>query len=367
MEIVYKQTKELIPYVNNSRTHDEKQVNQIASSIKEFGFTNPLLIDEKDSIIAGHGRLMAANKLKMVEVPCIVLEGLTETQKKAYVIADNKLALNAGWDEELLKIEIEGLKELDFEIDILGFDSKEMDSLFLREVEGVEENFDETLVETRVKKGDVWKLGNHKLICGDSYKKSDIELLCGGVKADIVILDPPFDMEDDSWVENLSFAKNGCPTFLMASDKQTVRISQKIPNFRHFLIHDRVSAVMLNSNMPMSRHTIISFFCEHPGKYFRNLKDYFTTIMEINRNYKSTEKKECSKMGKPVEIPKKLIEHYSKPEDIVLSLFGGGGGDLIASEITGRTCYINELLPEQCDIIISRWEQLTGNIAEKIN
>lgn len=129
VQIVYKRTKELIPYVNNSRTHDEKQVNQIASSIKEFGFTNPLLIDEKGSIIAGHGRLMAANKLKMAEVPCIVLEGLTEAQKKAYVIADNKLALNAGWDEELLKLEIEGLKEVGFGIDILGFDSDELEKM----------------------------------------------------------------------------------------------------------------------------------------------------------------------------------------------------------------------------------------------
>ena len=133
MEITYKKVKDLIPYINNSRTHSEEQVNQIVASMNEFGFTNPLLIDEKDNIIAGHGRLLASKKLNMEEVPCIVLSSLTETQKKAYVIADNKMALNAGWDEELLKIELENLKELDFDLELTGFSSKEIDKIFEEE------------------------------------------------------------------------------------------------------------------------------------------------------------------------------------------------------------------------------------------
>ena len=130
MEIVYKKVSDLIPYVNNSRTHSNSQVNQICASINEFGFTNPLLIDEKDNIIAGHGRLLASKKLDMEEVPCIVLKGLTEAQKKAYIIADNKMALNAGWDEELLKLELENLKELDFDLELTGFDEKELKKIF---------------------------------------------------------------------------------------------------------------------------------------------------------------------------------------------------------------------------------------------
>lgn len=129
MQIVYKKVNELIPYINNSRTHSEEQVNQIVANINEFGFTNPLLIDEKDNIIAGHGRLLASKKLKMEEVPCIVLSGLTEAQKKAYVIADNKMALNAGWDFNLLSLELENLKELDFDLELTGFDTDEIDSL----------------------------------------------------------------------------------------------------------------------------------------------------------------------------------------------------------------------------------------------
>lgn len=134
MEIIYKKVNDLIPYINNSRTHSEEQVNQIVASINEFGFTNPLLIDEKDNIIAGHGRLLASKKLKMEEVPCIVLSGLTEAQKKAYIIADNKMALNAGWDEELLKIELENLKELDFDLELTGFNVDELDDIFQADV-----------------------------------------------------------------------------------------------------------------------------------------------------------------------------------------------------------------------------------------
>ena len=178
MEIIYKKVRDLIPYVNNSRTHSEEQVNQICASINEFGFTNPLLIDEKDSIIAGHGRLIASKKLGMEEVPCIVLEGLTEAQKKAYIIADNKMALNAGWDEELLKIELENLKELDFDLELTGFNVDELDELFKEdeeEQEIIEDDFDiEPPEEPKAKLGDIYQLGKW-VICKKCGKKHFID------------------------------------------------------------------------------------------------------------------------------------------------------------------------------------------------
>ena len=201
MEIVYKKANELIPYINNSRTHSEEQINQIVASINEFGFTNPLLIDEKDNIIAGHGRLLASKKLKMEEVPCIVLSGLTEAQKKAYIIADNKMALNAGWDEELLKIELENLKELDFDLELTGFDVDELDDIFQAEEEKqiVEDDFDiEPPEEPKSKLGDIYQLGNHRLMCGDSTSEEDVAKLMNGVKADMVFTDPPYGMKKEN-------------------------------------------------------------------------------------------------------------------------------------------------------------------------
>ena len=201
MEIIYKKVQDLIPYINNSRTHSEEQVNQIVASINEFGFTNPLLIDEKDNIIAGHGRLMASKKLGMEEVPCIVLEGLTEAQKKAYIIADNKMALNAGWDEELLKIELENLKELDFDLELTGFNVDELDDILgnnEEETEIVEDEVPDVPEEPKAKLGDIYQLGSHFLMCGDSTKEEDVAKLMNGVKADMVFTDPPYGMKKEN-------------------------------------------------------------------------------------------------------------------------------------------------------------------------
>ena len=184
MEIIYKKVSELVPYINNARTHNNEQVDQICASINEYGFTNPILIDEKNSIIAGHGRLLAAKKLKMKEVPCIVLCGLTEAQKKAYIIADNKLALNAGWTDELLKIEFENLKELDFDLNLTGFSADEIDEILGEgKKEIVEDDFDiEPPEEPKAKLGDIYRLGNHRLMCGDSTKEEDVKKLVGEQK-----------------------------------------------------------------------------------------------------------------------------------------------------------------------------------------
>ncbi len=199
LKVEYKNIKELIPYCNNSRTHSDDQVLQIASSIKEFGFTNPVLIDGQGGIIAGHGRIMAAQKLKMDEVPTITLSDLSEAQKKAYIIADNKLALNSGWDDELLKIELEQLKELDFDLGLIGFSDDELALLMGGETtEGLvdEDQVPELVDDPVTVLGDVWVLGNHRLMCGDSTSIDAVEKLMDGQKADMVFTDPPYGMKE---------------------------------------------------------------------------------------------------------------------------------------------------------------------------
>ena len=198
LTIEYKKTGELIPYINNSRTHSEKQVQQVAASIKEFGFTNPILIDEGNGIIAGHGRLQAAQMLNLNEVPTITLEGLTEAQRKAYVIADNQLALNAGWDLDALKLEVDRLGELDFDISLLGFDDDMLAGLMEEEpAEGLtdEDEVPELEDDPVTVEGDVWILGNHRLMCGDSTSIDAVDKLMAGNKADMVFTDPPYNID----------------------------------------------------------------------------------------------------------------------------------------------------------------------------
>lgn len=190
---------ELIPYVNNSRTHSKEQITKLRSSLREFGFINPVLIDKDKNIIAGHGRVIAAKEEGIKEVPCVLVEHLTEAQKKAYIIADNKLALDAGWDNEILALEIESLKDLDFDVFLTGFDAAEIDDLFskVHDKEIKEDDFDveEALKETPIsKQGDVWLLGRHKLVCGDSTDAKTYEMLMEGNKANLVVTDPPYNV-----------------------------------------------------------------------------------------------------------------------------------------------------------------------------
>jgi len=194
-EIVHKPIADLIPYANNARTHSDEQVAQIAASIKEFGFTNPILLDGTNGIIAGHGRLMAARKLSLDTVPCIELSHLSEAQKKAYILADNRLAMNSGWDTQLLTLELKSLDDEGFDLEMLGFDAKELSDLLQPEqVEGLtDEDAVPELPETPVTKlGDIWLLGNHRLMCGDSTSIDAVEKLINGMLVDLVVTDPPY-------------------------------------------------------------------------------------------------------------------------------------------------------------------------------
>lgn len=400
MEIVYKKIKDLIPYINNSRTHSEEQVNQIVASINEFGFTNPLLIDEKDNIIAGHGRLLASKKLKMEEVPCIVLSGLTEVQKKAYIIADNKMALNAGWDDELLKLELENLKELNFNLELTGFNIDELEDVFQvqEEQEVIEDDFDiKPPEEPKAKYGDIYQLGNHRLMCGDSIKTEDIEKLMNGNKADMVFTDPPYgvsasggrsqtkqklgmkaiandelrnnDLTDflNNFIKNLRY-KDGASIYICypwATQKEfTEAIQMNDLKIKNCIIWDKKVFGLNGFKGYRPQYEMIYFCCKNDFFWYGDKSQ--SNIWQISREIKRKEQGNHP-TPKPIELISKALKNSSKQEDIVLDVFGGSGSTLIACEQLNRNCYMMELDPKYIDVIINRWEQFTGEKAIKIN
>ena len=398
MKIVYKKVNDLIPYINNSRTHSEEQVNQIVASINEFGFTNPLLIDEKDNIIAGHGRLLASKKLKMEEVPCIILEGLTEAQKKAYIIADNKMALNAGWDEELLKIELENLKELDFDLELTGFNVDELDDIFQveEEQEVIEDDFDiEPPEEPKAKLGDIYQLGSHRLMCGNSTSEEDVAKLMNGTKADMVFTDPPYNvdysnadrpkasktdlgrikndvMNVDDFIYFLSevykrldeSTKDDSSFYIWYADKSTIAFYSALYEtnieFKQLLIWKK--PMLLGRSKYQWAHEPCIFAIKG-SPYFTEDRTK-TTVWDFGGYDKS---KNVHPTQKPLFLPTEAINNSSKKEDIVLDLFGGSGSTLIACEQLNRICYMMELDPKYVDVIIKRWEEFTGKKAVKLN
>ncbi|WP_278572134.1 DNA methyltransferase [Fusobacterium ulcerans] len=377
LKIVEIETDKIKEYENNAKEHPEWQVKQIAESISKFGFNDPIAINKDHIIIEGHGRYQAALMLKMGKIPCIVLSGMTEAEERAYIIAHNKLTMNTGFDLEKLSYELNSLKIDNIDLGITGFNEDEINLILNKEIkieveeEIQEDNFDESKVETICKYGQIYKLGEHKLICGNSFDKDTYKSLLLEIKADLMFCDPPYDMKETLWTNNMEFKKTGSPLLLMAGDKQTLKLCSELikkgEEFRQFLIHDRENAMLVNTNTPMSQHTIISLFCDHPSKYFVNLNDHFTSIIKCKKTYNSnTEEKMHSKMGKPVPLIASLFQHYCKKDDIILDLFGGGGSSIIACEQIKRKCYSIELDPKQCDIIISRWEQFTGKKAELI-
>ena len=384
MQIVYKKVQDLIPYINNSRTHSEEQVNQIVASINEFGFTNPLLIDEKDNIIAGHGRLLASKKLKMEEVPCIVLSGLTEAQKKAYIIADNKMALNAGWDDELLKLELENLKELDFDLELTGFNVDELDDIFQveEEQEIVEDDFEiEVPEEPKAKLGDIYQLGNHRLMCGSALIKEDVEKLLDNNKCELTFTDPPYQLDTQgggilkSANSMKQIKENGVDSF--EPSKLILFSDTNIYCHNKPLIKKYIELAEEN-NKPydLCFYKKTNTVPNYKGHMMTDC-EYIAIIGNQDPN-KGLEKEEYSKCyigqkdndnelsySKPVGLCAKYIKLYGKEN--VLDLFGGSGSTLIACEQLNKRCFIMELLPEYVDVIIQRWENFTGKKAVLLN
>jgi DNA modification methylase len=401
-QVEWLETKNLIPYAKNSRTHSDTQVAQIAGSIKEFGFNNPVLIDEDNGIIAGHGRVLAAQKLGLQAVPCIRLAHLSDTQRKAYVIADNRLALNAGWDDSMLMLELQELKAEDFNLDLLGFEAEELNALLnpIKETEGLtdEDAVPEVPEEPKTKLGDIYQLGRHRLMCGDSTSIDAVEKLMDGQKSDMVFTDPPWNvnygavdkgnamgykprtilndhMTDDKWDDFVTgicsalFAssKPGCPIYVVMSAQEWPVLDKCL---RQAGFHWSSTIIWAKDRLVLSRkdyHTQyepIWYGWNESAARLVNVEDRKQSdLWNIERPSKS----ELHPTTKPVELIERALNNSSKPNANVLDLFGGSGSTMIACEKLGRTNFSMELDPKYCDVIVKRWEEFTGqkaNLAE---
>jgi len=393
MQIKEIEVAKLIPYANNSRTHDDAQVAQLAASIKEFGFRNPILVDGV-GIIAGHGRLLAARKLGLEKVPTIDCSDMTETQKKAYIIADNKLALNSGWDINLLSLELQELDSNGFNLELLGFDSKELDELLAPEV--VEGLTDEDAVpdvpdEPKTKLGDIYILGNHRLMCGDSTSIDAVEKLLECQKADLLFTDPPYGVsyegghnkkkrqgiiadtlqgEDltDLFYESLSTAitwlKDGSALYVWyASGKsiETFASLAKLPlKLRAVIQWYKVKSGL---GAFMSQYIPNCEPCMYLHKEGCSPAWYGPTNEKTVWELKKESTNSFHPTQKPVELPERAITNSTKQGDMVLDLFGGSGSTLIACEKINRFARLMELDPKYCDVIVKRWEDFTGKQA----
>ena len=397
IELKYQNITNITPYARNSRTHSDEQVAQVAASIQEFGWTNPILIDETSTIIAGHGRLMAAQRLGLEQVPTIMLQNLTEAQKKAYVIADNKLALNAGWDEEMLAVEIEELLDQGYDTDLLGFEADEIDSL-LADANKVDEGLtDEDAVPELPEEpisvlGDVWVLGRHRLICGDSTSMDVADKVTKNQKVDLVFTDPPYNadyksrgnnellrkgikndaMSDsafDSFIDQFlpvifTASKQGASFYICCNWKDSYpRFYQKINdskmNVSSCIVWDKKSGGMGWQDYRYQYEFIIYGFKKDAAHSWYGGRSE-TDIWQCNRETRS---QYVHPTQKPVEIIERALVNSSKSGDAVLDLFGGSGSTIIACEKTGRNANVIELDPIYVDVIVKRWQEFTGKDA----
>ena len=412
----YRRLDELTPYARNARTHSKKQLRQIADSIDRFGFTNPILIDASNTILAGHGRVEAARLLGLAEVPCIRVEHMSAEEKRAYVLADNKLALNAGWDEEILAEELKELLavDLDFDIGLTGFTVAEIDSL----VDGLEpeepgdpeeDRLPEDDGEARCRPGDIWQLGPHRLICGSSLDERTVVALMAGEKARMVFTDPPYNVPIDGHVGGSGKVRHR--EFAMASGEMTKAefiaflktafenlAASSLDGSIHFICMDwrhmdevqkasegvyaelKNLIVWVKDNGGMgtfyrSRHELIFAFKNGTAPHINTFElgqhgRYRTNVWQ----YRGVNTLKAGRMDelqlhptvKPVQMIADAIKDCSGRGDIVLDLFGGSGSTLIAAHKTGRRAYLSELDPVYCDRIIRRWEAYAKDDAELI-
>jgi len=359
------QVEDLIPYALNSRTHSDEQVAQLAASIREFGFTNPILIDQDSNIIAGHGRLLAARKSKMAQVPAVVVTGLDDRKRRALVIADNKLALNAGWDEEALRVELEDLAG-DFG-ELMGFSEDELVDL-LRGDEATEGLTDEDAVPDAPEvpvtvEGDVWLLGRHRLMCGDSTSIDAVEKLMDGVKPDLIHTDPPYGMNA---VTKSSVLKANYGTDIMGDDNPDIAkdafklINGLYPdakqiwwgaNYYCSVLPDSECWLVWDKNNGQSDQTD----CELAWANFRSVVRQFTQASEKTNRVHPTQK--------PVSLMEWIIKRFNLSAKTIADYFGGSGSTLIAAEKHGIQAFIMEYDPKFTDVIIKRWQEFTGEKA----
>lgn len=385
MQYYLADVSELIPYVRNARTHSEAQVAQIAASIREFGFLSPILVAEDNTILAGHGRLAAALKLGLKKVPCVKENHLTETQKRAYIIADNKLSLNAGWDSELLAVELSELEGADFNLDLLGFDEAELSSIFDADKDVSDDDFD---VEKELeepcfsKTGDIWMLGKHRIICGDATKLETYKTLLENTKVNLVVTDPPYNvnyegsagkikndnMEDDKFYQFLfnSFVNmeqamaDDASIYVFHADTEGLNFRKAFQDAGFYLsgccIWKKPSLVLGRSPYQW-QHEPCLYGWKKKGKHKWYAGRKETSVWEFEKPKKNADHPTM----KPIALLAYPIKNSSMTNSLVLDPFAGSGSTLIACEQTGRICYAIELDEKYCDVIVKRYIEQVGN------
>ena len=390
-----RKVSDLVPYARNARTHSPEQVGQIAASIREWGWTTPVLIDESGGIIAGHGRVLAAQKLGIAEVPTMTATGWTEAQKKAYILADNKLAMNAGWDTDLLKIELSELQELDFDLPLIGFGDDELAALLADKTEGLTDPDDvpEAPINPVTVLGDVWVLGKHRIVCGDSTKADDVDKALNGVKPHLMVTDPPYGVEyDATWRGKAGHANLGKNRtgVVLADDRADWREAWALfPGNIAYVWHGGLQSPLVAESlaacdfelrsqiiwnktvMAMGRgdyhwkHEPCWYAVKGTGNWAGDRKQ--TTVWDfaspLHIMSGSKEAKTPHPTQKPVECMKRPIENNSSPGQAVYEPFSGSGTTIIAGEMTGRSVHAIELSPAYVDVAIKRWQDFTGQKA----
>lgn len=383
---------ELIPYVNNARTHSQEQVNKLRSSLREFGFVNPVIIDQDKNVIAGHGRLMAAKEEGITEVPCVLVDYLTEAQKKAYILADNRYAQDAGWDEELLRLEIEALEGMDFDVSLTGFNEDEISDLFAGADTSDTQDDDFDLSDALekaafVEKGDVWVVGRHRLMCGDATSEEDVATLMDGKKANLIITDPPYNvafessdglsikndkMENEKFYEFLLSAfknmathlEKGGAAYVFHADTEGLNFRKAFVDAGFHLagccIWVKNSLVLGRSDYQWQHEPVLYGFLQNGKHYWsKNAGRSQTTIW----NFDKPKKNKNHPTSKPLDLLAYPIGNSSQENAIVIDTFGGSGSTLMTCEQTNRICHTMELDEKYASVILRRYVEDTDDAA----
>ncbi|MCP1638597.1 DNA modification methylase [Streptococcus gallinaceus] len=374
----------LVPYINNARTHSPSQIQKLRSSLREFGFINPVIIDRDYNIIAGHGRILAAKEEGISEVPCVFAEHLTEAQKKAYILADNRMALDAGWDEELLAIELSELEGFDFDLSLTGFDEKELSSIFDSDKDIEDDDFD---VEAELnkpqvsKQGDLWLLGKHRLYCGDSTQSESYDKLMNGVKANLVVTDPPYNVNYEGSagkIKNDNMEGSAFHDFLLAAfsnlelnmtddssiyvfhaDTEGLNFRQAFTEAGFYLSGTCIwkkQSIVLGRSPYQWQHEPVLFGWKKKGKHQWYTGRKESTIWEFDKPKKNGDHPTM----KPIPLLAYPIKNSSMANSVVLDPFGGSGSTLIACEQLERICHTIELDEKFCDVIVKRYIEQVG-------
>ena len=375
MEIVKVDINELISPEYNPRQITDDEMGKLKNSINEFGYVTPIIVNKHNNhIVGGNQRYEALKSLGYTDVDVVFVDEPDIQREKALNIALNKIS--GEWDFVKLADIIDDLELDDFDISLTGFDDLELESFGIEEedskehepAEVVEDDYEEPdELEVTVQQGDIYILGNHRLMCGDSTKTEDVALLIDGKQADMVFTDPPYDLEDNYSTIIFKNAKANAEIFIMTNERKLAHIIVKYDEyFRRLFAVDFKVARLINSNAPMTQVDFIGHFRKEPPTTFNNLNDHFTTLIESPKTSKTQEHNFNHKHCKNITLPSEFIKHFSNEKENILDLFGGSGSTMIACEQLNRNCYMMELDPKYCQVIINRWEEFTGEKAEKI-